>query len=207
MNNLDPLLRLLVPLIIFLVISALNQIFNKETGAAAAKGQGLGPRPGGLPPAPRPGERAGVGDPNLLRYGPSGSSRRNEFEDIIVLRPEPTRPSARSAPQRRQGRGKSAAPAAPKAAESAASRSLGTNVTQKIDTSQIMRPLAELEPITSRSAASESSRLGTSASPGPLDLPNLAGLRQTLTSPSKIREAFLLNEILQPPLSLRRPGR
>ncbi len=43
----------------------------------------------------------------------------------------------------------------------------------------------------------------------PSDLPHLAGseLRLFLASPSKLHQAILLNELLQPPLALRPPAR
>src|SRR5690349_21596090 len=100
MNNFDVLARLIIPGI-FVVIWLLNQLFNKEVNPPANRTP-LGPRPGGLPPAPRPGERSTGGEPTM-RFSSTSPPRR--ADDVVVIRAEPTRPSAvGGAAGRRQAR-------------------------------------------------------------------------------------------------------
>src|SRR5260221_399115 len=93
--------NLLVPGLLFLVW-LLNQVFSKEANAGPPRTTGLGPRPGGLPPAPRPRRDDLTARPSDL---PSGLDRP---DDVFVIRSgmtAPKRPPARGGPGRRGQRG------------------------------------------------------------------------------------------------------
>jgi hypothetical protein len=184
----NELFKLIVPAVLLLVW-ALNQLFNKEVNPPINRGTGLGPRPGGLPPAPRSMDR-----------GTGGNA-----DDVLVIRPETIRAQPRpgtSVAARRQARAKPAAPAPAKRPEPAPSRTLGAplsqGVAQTIDRPLDVRPLAQ-----ATSAQSESAKVTAPIGPATVPNPALLGLRAALGSPARLRETFVLNELLQPPLALR----
>jgi hypothetical protein len=190
MNNVEELLKLLIPAF-FLVLWALNQLLNKESNAPQAPGRpgGLGPRPG-VPPTPRPAmERPReVPVPPRPQTTPAGRD-----DEIVILRSETVRPPApgnvRRGQRARPGRGVGRQGAAPAAR---------TGYEGKAET----RSLIEMRPTQGPvETPQETLRIGV---PSPISADDL---RSRMRSLDRVREAILLNEILQPPVSLRRPGR
>lgn len=207
-GNMEILFKLFFPAIV-LIAWALNQVLNKETVATPNRGQPLGPRPGGLPPAPRPLERKVANSP----YGPGRSTsssapgRTSLDDEIIIIRAENVRPAsnAPARPQARRTAGRAKSPQAAPArrpAEPPAPELLGgkiaTSVAQTV--SLAGRPLNDLG---ASSIVAASSPAGASLTMGqPINL-NSANLLSTLKDPIRVREAFLLNELLQAPVAKR----
>ena len=106
-NNPADLLKLLLP-IFFLVLWAVSQIMNRQ-GAARSRNAGLGvnprpnpglgPRPGGLPPAPRPNNRPTYREPTPPPNRPGASD-----DGIVILSEESARRN-RPGPGPGKGRG------------------------------------------------------------------------------------------------------
>jgi hypothetical protein len=187
----DDLLKLLFPAF-FLVLWALNQLLNKEgTPQPQPRPGGLGPRPGGaLPPAPRPAERprtaaAGPARPAPARVGPPGRD-----DDIVILRSESVRP----APGARTNRGRAARAGKPKAAAEVVPRQTDG------------RSLTTVAPSVAPSAAAAPASQGTLLIGVPARLTG-QDIRRALGSLDRVREAILINEVLQPPVSRRGPRR
>lgn len=229
--DLEDLLRAIVP-VTFIVVWALSSLLNRENKPAPINrpGQGFGPRPGGggvgggagMPN--RPGERMSTSvsrDPTL-RWGPTGSSENRagarQDDDVLVIRPEPTRAagallprpgsSAGSAAARRAARARAIQAASPKRAEPAASKPLaaapGLNMPQ-----QIGRTLELLPPLTATPAqaanpppAAPSAAAGAKGTTSE-SMPNF-DFRRLVTARDRMRDAIVINEVLQPPVS-RRP--
>ncbi len=214
-NNWDQLIRLIVPLS-FMAIWAITSLFNRESKPM--------PRPGGTPmPGPRPGEPT-------MRWGPpngdlnAAASRRGSAngadDDILVIRPSPTlRPGQPRGSQGGAGglaprRGSKAKPASvpPKRAESVSTRPKLAGVTQNVN-QQLTRSMLDLSPLTTAAPSATSTTVGLStAATAPAKSTYIAPstvLAISLRDPSRLREAFLVNELLQPPLALRarRAGR
>jgi hypothetical protein len=197
--------RLIVPGALFL-IWIVNQLLNKELKPNPAdRPVGIGPRPGGPPPTPRTSPRD-PRDPTMrftttptARPGPIRSAADDE---VIVIRAEPPRFPERatnSGPPKRPARQKK--PAA-RPAEPAKARTLSSGVSQKLNSPLDQQSLVD-EP-TSLSLSmppAVSTGLGISPSPTAVELLKTFGSQQAL------REAFLINELLQPPLSMRRNHR
>lgn len=193
--NLADLLKLVIPAI-FLVIWAVNQLLGKEEVTAPPRGQPIGPRPGGLPPAPRPpvsrdvsqGWPSPASSPAPPQVKPKAPS--TDTDDIFVIRGDAdpfVRPGRGQASARRQSRTRPAAP--PKAPEPAAPKRLATPlptglITAPIDVKLNAQSFANTPP------------------PQPLTAP-AHPLAELIRSPGRLREALLLNEILGPPRSLR----
>jgi hypothetical protein len=198
MNN--ELMKLVIPGIILLVW-AVTQLFNKENAPPPSpRGPSPGPRPGGLPPAPRPLERTAAGEPTL-RFGPSSAPRpapAPRGDEVLVIR-EPTRPAPVA---RRPVRPRAVPPAPPKRPEPAPARSLTTSVSQSLP--RDIETSLKIQPLTSTAtAASESTKVTAAVGPGTAPSALQLDLRQTLADRNRVREAFILNELLQPPLALR----
>jgi len=225
--ELNDLLRAIVPLT-FLAVWALSSILNKEANPLPNRPpQGFGPRPGGLPPGQRPPARAGAPvarDPTLRWGDPAAGAgpglRRPQAlseDEVLVIRAEPTRaagqplprPGSGTAAVRRTARAKAAPTTVPKRAEAKISRPLGgtTGLTRPGPGARALDDLAPLQgtqpgaasqPLSTVSVASRSNTIAASLSE------NSAYWRSLLNSRGKIREALVLNELLQPPLSMRR---
>lgn len=224
--GLEDVLKAIVP-VTFIVVWALSSLLNKETKPAPMNrpGQGFGPRPGGggggMPA--RPGERLGgsgsmARDPSL-RWGPTGTEASpsrpgtRPDDEILVIRPEPSRAagaplprpgsSASSVAARRAARAKAIQAASPRRVEPAAAKPLaaapGLNMPQ-----QIGRALELLPPLTSAPAQTP----GVLAPPGgsKIAVPDVAPIfdfRRLVNAPDRMREAIVINEVLQPPLARR----
>ncbi|MDB5351400.1 MAG: hypothetical protein JWN86_2647 [Planctomycetota bacterium] len=214
-NDFEILVKLIIPAIL-LIFWALSNLFNRENTSAQSKSTGApaGPRPGGFP-APRPSERdrqIGSQAANPVRYvTPVGN------DEVLIIRSETSRPPARPNPQPRRNQGRSRGPQNPQnrrivdppvpKREQVGGR-LSTDVNQTISNTMDLRSLTQ-----SMAAASASTSIGTqtvasSVAEGIQPTMSALDLRQNLTDPLRIRQAFLLNELLQPPVALRgRTGR
>lgn len=207
--NLSDLLKLLIPAV-FLIIWALNQLLGKEEVTAPPRGQPIGPRPGGLPPAPRPpsSQVSALGRPaSSVGTPPANPSRPlaatasprtspvgfGEPDEIFVIRgdqdPAP-RPNAGagSGSTRRSARARSSKrapePATPKRLTAALPTSLNLAPTDQV--------LSAQPPSVERSTSETTVALA---------------LNDLIRSPARLREALILNEILGPPRALRGLGR
>lgn len=210
--DLDTLLKAIVPLA-FLAIWALTAVFNKEGNSLPTRSQGTpnpyGPRPVVPPRVAAPSDR-----PPPLRWSPQGVSpampRPGGDDDIVILEsPRPSRP----APQRnlapRRMRPKPAPTVAAKpAAIVPAKLGLG-HVSQSVN-QQLATPLA-MEPLSAPVSGVGSRPLASAAAKA---VDHIAGptvravsVAAALNDPQRLREAFLINELLQPPLALRLGGK
>jgi hypothetical protein len=190
-----------------------------------------GPRPGGpalppRPPARGPESLSLPGDPTLRWPSPAAADRpalrRPESlpdDDLLIIRSEPARPSTPApprpggaAPQRRAPRGRAPAPASPKRAEPALARTLsgtsGQGIAPQVNRHLELAPLTKEPTIAAAAAAPIGSPATVTTTPPVVRSPLLlAGvdLRSYLGSPTKLREAVILFEVLQPPLARRGP--
>lgn len=203
-GDFEMLIKIIIP-VILLVFWALSNVFNRENPQNAAKDR-MTPnpsRPASYPP-PRPVERRPA---PAHRYVPP-----RENDEVLIIRAEPNRPQPRpggNGPGRRQaGRQRGAQSGGPsgRRAEPSPSRnrdlvggSLATDVNQSLTRPLELRPLSE-SLADSASVTNDPAPAASSAASSP----SAAAIRTNLGDPSRIREAFVLNEILQPPLSLRR---
>lgn len=184
MNNaqFEALAKLILPALFFVIAWALNQVLNRE----AAPGGGMRPArpPGGLPPAPLPGDRGGR---DLIWQEAAPPLPRREPmagpDEIIIIGSE-TRPPRGGpvVPVRRRRPPPTAAPARPEPPRPVA-------------------PPPSLAPSAATAEPLPSKVVPRSAT--------LGALRETLMSPTRLRDALMLREILDPPVALRttRPGR
>lgn len=198
--------RLIIPGALFL-IWVVNQLLNKElkpTPNPAERPGGVGPGPGGPPPAPRTSPR----DPRdpAMRFSNAPTARQGAVrsaadDEIIVIRAEPPGFPARppgSGAVKRPARQKSA-PAKP---PESPSRPLTSGVSQKLGSALDHHSLVE-EP----TSLLLSMPPAVSTDPGTMPSPTVVELSKILGSQQAVREAFLINELLQPPLSMRRNHR
>ena len=219
-NNWESLIRAIVPLS-FMAIWALTSLFNRDTK----------PKPV-IRPTPRPdGARGGMpmrpGDPPLRFAAPSGRptapapprrppTRSTEDEGIIILSSETNRldreketrfASASSAGSKRATRGKPVVAQRKPEPASSRTRTQLAGVSQHVN-QHLASTNLELTPIASMPTGPSLGLTGTTpvaavavgaAAQGG---PNSAiGLQ--LADPARLREAFILNELLQPPVSMR----
>jgi len=206
--NWEQLIRAIVPLT-FLAIWALTSLFNRDSKAFPQRPAGgpmpLGPRPGEPtlrwtpppPPQPRnPGARqVPLGDDDILILPP----------DPMRIRPGQARPAQPAAP-RRNNRGKPQAPQPRKPEAPAARQKLsGVNqlVNQQLANPVGMTPLTTIAPMAT-STGSDLASAPTSASRTTAPIPTISTLIPLMNDPARLREAFLVNELLKPPLALRR---
>ncbi len=207
-GNWDQLIRAIVPLS-FLAIWALTSLFNRESKAFPARPAGPQPAPG-----PRPGEPT-------LRWGPTApppptGPRRVAIgdDDILIIPPDPARAArpgqARplAGPQAGPRRGAKARPAAPagrRAEPVAPARMKLADVNQNVN-QHLTQSTLDLAPLSAMPPSATSTTLGLSTSPmshAAAVLPTVSSLTNSLADPVRLREAFMLNEILQPPVALR----
>ena len=195
-NDVETLIKIIIPAIL-LIFWALSNLFNRENKQTTAKDRAtaLANRPTAYQP-PRPPERRRPPPPTPPRYVPSN-------EEVMVIRAEPNRPSGRPATpaKRNAGRGRTAQSNQARRVEPPAQRNrelLGGNVAADMNRSLELHPLTQ----TMASAGSTNSTAST-ASIDALSATNAPALFLALLDPVRVREAFVLNEILQPPLSRR----
>ena len=225
----ENIFQFIVPLTFF-AIWALTSLFNREAQPLPPRpGRPLGPNPrprptptpSASPDAPRPVE-LGVDrsrrDPTMRWSKPSAPDRRPKAledldNDVLRIPAEPTRraPSPRAgegpAPRRAE-RSRPDPQAPPKRPEpsqaSALSRSMEHDAALPVNRRLVLDEMPE------SLAAATATDMGLSAPlpARPADPPPLAGsdLRLLLSSPSKLHQAIILGELLQPPLALRPPA-
>jgi hypothetical protein len=223
--DIEEVLKAIVPLT-FLAIWALTSLFSRDAKPQVGRpAQGLGPRPGGPGPAPppRPGNPAMARDPAVRWGNPPGTEtaipRRipgRPDEEILVIRSETgraagpplPRPGAGAAAAKRTTRPKAAPTTAPKRAEPTAARPLSgstastpyQNLTQQLD----IAPLSTQQATPGVTPQPQKPAYELPAK-GPAT--PLSELRLLIGSRDRIREAILLNEVLQPPIAYRRGRR
>src|SRR5512142_3336320 len=226
--RIDNLFQFIVPLT-FLAIWALTSLFNREAQPLPSR-TGRAPNPpdprpgGGLSTSPRPPERRPEPlnrDPNQRWANPTPPRRPagRPDDEILIIEPEPRRMAPTSAAPPRPGTAASKRPArarpAPPAAkrpEPAPPRSLSSSM------GGMTHPLARLQEIDlhrdsqAKSVPPEGQRhdltkLPANDPPRTLFRPGAISFdaRGALVTPSTLREALILNEILRPPLAIRRP--
>ena len=204
MNKWDPLIRAIVPLT-FVAIWALTALFNRESKGFPSKA------PGSTPFGPRPGEPA-------MRWAPPAASqppgvRRVPIgdNDILIIQNDPARPvrqgqarPSQAAGPRRSAKTKSVAPPVKKVEPISGRPKLAgvsQNVNQQLATPVGLTPLSAIVPMTTStgsdlanapSAPSKTSAVVTAST-----------LTTLMADPIRLREAFIVNELLQPPLALR----
>ncbi len=199
--------NLIIPLLV-LSFWGLRQIFERES-PPANRLPPPGPRPGG----PRPPEGIANREPSLRWSGPpprptpeprrAGGRASARDEEVIIIRPEailPDSPPSRQGQARRPPRTRSAGVS--RAPEPPLDRTLGGAISQSVG--QVLDRQIGLGPVDQRGSLSKSST--RAALPTDAEPPATA-LARALKSPGKLREAFILNELLQPPLALRGPRR
>jgi hypothetical protein len=208
--DLENILKAIVPLA-FLAIWALTAVFNKEENKLPPRASGppnpYGPRPG-IPP--RAASTAAERSPTL-RWGPqnvaSPSPKPGGDEDIVILdAPRTARTIQPRNPPARRTRTKPATSIAAKPATIVPSKIDLGNVTQSVN-QQLAMPLM-MEPL-SAPLTGVGSRPTLSSPATAVDHKAAATVRAisisaSLSDPQRLREAILINEVLQPPLALRR---
>ena len=211
--GLEDIIRAIVPLS-FLAIWALTSIFNRDAKPLPPR-PGLGGAPTGptLPPRPvvqtfevgreptmRFGSSSQMSDPNVRRA--PASSRE---EDILIIRSEPARTAPRpNQPQPQPQRRPRPKPTGVKKPDSPQPELLGGAVGSNV--SQHIRPIDLARTDAPLNAIGNLSKLSTAATVQyDVRSQGLTDIRLSLMNPVRLREAFVMNEILQPPVSRRRP--
>ncbi len=213
MRDAAVLIQYIIPAIV-LIFWALSNLFNREQTEAQARNSGnpLDPRLGAYPP-PRPTER----DRATAAAPPPRYASAPGNDEILIIRSE-TRPPARTNSQPRRNPGRPRPPQNPsyrrtaeaplKQREQIGGR-LATDVNQTLANTLDMRPLEQSIAATLSAATSiETQTAPVAVAEGIQPTMSAQELRANLTDPRRIRQAFLLNELLQPPVALRaRSGR
>ncbi len=211
-NNWDQLVRLIVPLS-FLAIWAVTSLFNRES-------KPVGRPSGPLGPGPRSGDptmRWGAPNPEPNNASTRRGSANGGDDDILVIRSSPPLRPGQARPNpvgpgtlgaRRGSKAKAAAPS-PARAESVSTRPKLAGVTQNVN-QQLTRSMLDLSPLITSSPSATSTTVGLSTalsapSKSTYVAPSIV-LAMSLRDPSRLREAFLVNELLQPPVALRPRG-
>ncbi len=212
----DPLV-FIVPLG-FLAIWAITHIFNRDSNPLTARNpNALNPYAARTatptrPSAPRPIETPSAARPSPppLRWAPQNVTARRApspggDDDIIIL----DSPRTTSSPNQGKGVGparkaRQKPPAAPKHTPSVRPKLGFEGVSQNVN-QQLTSPLA-LSPLSEQSGPSSVQSVGT-ASAMPMTSTNpkarTISIMAALSDPARVREAMLVNELLQPPLALR----
>lgn len=214
-NNLEALVRLLVPLS-FMAIWALTSLFNRESKITPVK-PSINRRPTPTPQRTEPSLRFGSQTPTSIRSEAEIRAKRalqtrpsTASDGIVVLSSSDDRKGKRSsnpAPSgSKGGRSNRASNIRPLDAPQKQAKLAGVtqNVSQHSINTNLNVPL-QISPdqsiLGSPVSAPQSAKQPVAADRVHADRD---GLRETLADPSRLRQAFLLNEILQPPVSMRR---
>ena len=220
-NNWESLIRAIVPLS-FMAIWALTSLFNRDAKPKpvvrptprpdGARGGG-GPRPSGEPPlrfattANRPAAQAPPRRP---------PSRPAEDEGIIILSSETIRldrekekrfASASTPGVKRATRGKPVVPQRKPEPEPSRTRTKLAGVSQNVN-QHLTNTNLELSPIQGMPVSQSLGLTGTTPAAAVAVGSEVQGgpnsvIGLYLADPARLREAFILNEILQPPVSMR----
>lgn len=219
----DTLIQFIVPLT-FVAIWALTSLFNREAQPLPSRSTGRPvppdlPKPPARPMAPR-GPEAPPREPPM-RWGPSTSEAANRpavrrtstklDDDVLIIRSEPTTTPQRlsvEAPRRRSARprpGTSPAPSRPEPTpiQSALSQSLVRDSpllnTRPLEIDQLALPPT----ITNAHTVGPAAATTAASRPAAVFALTGANFLNLVGSSSRLREAVLLSELLQPPLALR----
>jgi hypothetical protein len=221
MPHLDNLLQFFVPLT-FLAIWALTSLFNREA-------QQLPPRVGRPQPPTGPGQGVSSAtvrpeslkrDPTLRWASPTAGDRPAQRrpvgrpdEEILIIeetrRPlgqAATRPGA-GATSRRGSRNRPAPAPSPKRTEPSSLRPLSGayGSSQPMNRQLELNPLAmPYSPLMVKAPSDLAKAVSEATVEAVRPVPVWDDFRLLLNSPSKLREAIVVSEILQPPLALRR---
>ena len=164
---------------ILLLVWALINLFNREESKPPERGRpsSLGPRPGtGSQP----------------RTSMAASSPRTSRDEVIVIRSETNRSS--SAPKR----GRPRPPQSSKRLEPPMTKT--RDLVGASRTTTLSEPLSgpmEIQSLETASVAVPTIMIGLTPTPSILDI------QAALSDPARLREAFVVNELLQRPVSLR----
>ena len=218
MQGANPGWEMLIKAVVVLSIMAIwaiTSLFNRESTPTPTRSNGPIPPPGPRPPAdptlrwaptaspqnPGP-RRVAIGDDDILIISSDTNrpTRPGQARPLATAGPRRT-PKARLAPRAPAARVEPPPPQRPRLA------GVSQNVSQ-----QIARSSLGLSPLDAIPAASAPMTLGLSSLPSePIHAPliTISAVAASLADPVRLREAFIINEILQPPVSLRgtRPGR
>lgn len=213
-NNVELLIRLIIPAL-FLLAWALNQVLNKEVRPAPPpRGPVPDPFRNRLPPAQRP--AAGTLLERLERTAPPPprpSPALNPGQEFVIIEtesrpsrspsaaPTPSRAGRRNRNPKRSQQGGSSGGSSPKKGDSQdRNRQSGIgNLATGLTSAPVNVPLAGIGNLSAGAANLDP--------PEVVRNPALGTLRDAIASPERIRQAILLNEILQPPIALRRSRR
>ncbi len=212
--DLEILWKAIVPLA-FLAIWALTALFNRDAKPLPNRVQATNPY-GPKPTPPPPSPRAPVPDRSpTLRWGPAAPpgvmpKAGGNDDDIVILDSPRQVPSRADAPRvvtpSRRARPKpviAAKPAPPVEGRGGGLAGVSQSVNQQLTTSLSMAPLSETSPIATVQ--------GSSVAPTSVEIDTgrirALSVRAAMTEPNRLREAIMVNEILQPPLSLRKGAR
>lgn len=211
MGGLD-LAQYIVPLLFF-ALWALTWLFNREgTSPQARTGRPF--EPGGPRPQPPFAQRTPERRPipaSQPRPVPGGIPDRDT--GIIILetetrRPATTTPQRPTASAKRSSRGKSAPAAPPKRAEKSTPRALTTSMAQSMNPLE-NRPM-DLKPLAPANMPLQGADVQQMSLPGNAGAQasqssglSAFNLRQVVSSPARLREMFVISEILGPPVSRR----
>lgn len=198
----DSFYQFLVPLT-FLAIWALTSLFNREA-------QPLPPRSGRAPGpnGPRP-----TAD-RISRTSSARSGGVRPEDEIRIIDSEPRRPSPTPKPRvappaaRRGAKTRGQTPSASKKVESSPSRSMGIPMSPSMAAdmgtpqsliSLSLPPSPLLSDFSVEAPGTDESRARAAQ---PIAI-HAIEVRKLAASPARIRESFILSELLQPPLALR----
>jgi hypothetical protein len=205
----DELIRAVVPLT-FLAIWALTSLFNREAKPLPPRGGTVGgplgpyaqpPRPQSAPqpwqtgPSAAPNEVGAGQKLPTMRWGGPTSGRSQADDDILIIRDRPevkpatrAKPAKSQKPQRSREEKPHQAPATD--IDSMKMESMTQNLTANLGKELLLDKLSA--GVTSAKAL------------GKIDeRPATLAITRLLSSPERVREAFILKEILDPPISLR----
>ncbi len=215
-NNWESLIRAIVPLS-FMAIWALTSLFNRDSK----------PKPSMMSTPPRPNNQGLVntprtGEPTLRWSSPSATStattgnrsplRMGGDDGIVILSSDSRTRGERNsggtfgsnAGSKRPSKGKPVVPQ--RKAEPTSTRTklagVNQNVNQHLTNATIeMAPLASMPPMASMTPLGLSS--SPTAAPDSIGVSPRSVTALALSDPTRLREAFVLNEILLPPVSMR----
>lgn len=213
----DSFYQFLVPLT-FLAIWALTSLFNRDAQPLPPRaGRPPGPGPNGVRPTPAS-RAAGVARPRPgLTSAPAKRGPARRGEDLLIIgddtKKSPAAPRAGKPEAGKAGKARLNSQSPAEAAfDARATHSMGTSLSQSMpDERQQPEALVRLTLPPSPLLANFSNEApGTDESRARAAEPDAIAaidVRKLTRSPARVRESFILSELLQPPLALRNaPG-
>ena len=205
----DDLLKILVP-VGFFIFWVVTKLSERNVKPLELKGSPPPYKPvAPQRPQPQPQAVQATRAPMLRWSNQVGGEPSNltRDEEIIILGSEtrPVRPGSVPTVRRQPNRGRSGnapanrpVPVAPKPAKSKRLVEVSLGVSQSLNENLSRRHLTDSTPTT---------RISSFAAPVKSEAATARGvaIRMLLKDPERVREAIIINEILQPPVSLRRP--